>query len=827
MTNLAPTLQGAGFARSPVQGVEPVGTQLASSLIGVVGSLQQKREKPSASAIKGQALSPFVQRADEILNQSTLSEDQKIRSLNKLRRQVAREIPQYASDFNSVLGETFGVEDVVRLNSTHDTVINNVNDWAANTPEGQSAVAIAAGADPADRESILNEHYGSYVAEEAQIAKLKRQVAGGEATGALSDQFWRANTNRAKMNVNLSMVVVSEIFSDIRTNGKHQLSEENAAFIGIPGGVIDQQNILVFLEQYRNVLAQNITSGLNPDGDFLPPSEAWIDSSLSAVDTLIKVAEADFGSTKKILETTNLLEVDAMLQSLRKHNRGLYNAVKATSFLDPVAQQVLLQGFIGDDGLEDWTKAYGASDITPEERVETNTNASTDERERITGQAVDILNKGPVDPVIVKNSFVDLFSTTQGSYIGEATFQSTIVKNAGVLKERINADPEFAQFMQENLFSDINKTAAAAKNAVRKRNRNATVFIENGNVMVETPESTVKRPGAEIDVDSTLMELPELQLLQRKLSFAGQLDNGKQIVDAAGLENSRPTPVSMGIKVNEEMDPLLESLEGSSPMTKSYAPQRMQALLNGPFQELQTLFGAPLTINDAIAKKNTKREKNRRGSRHFHGDAIDISLAGMSKEERLSLFESAMAVGFQGFGFGQNILHIDLGLRRGWGYPKTGDSWGFTIPELKAMVANNAVDRPKLEFGSPRNRISISSVLNSEAEWDEGEGEPIEYTLLEEPQGQATSPLAPSTPQTTGEPTGAPQASVEEEVSSSADATDRLERATRQQLIDNDLNSVVAFETQEEFRKALDAGEVEEGQLVFVEGVAMTVKGDN
>lgn len=50
-------------------------------------------------------------------------------------------------------------------------------------------------------------------------------------------------------------------------------------------------------------------------------------------------------------------------------------------------------------------------------------------------------------------------------------------------------------------------------------------------------------------------------------------------------------------------------------------------------------------------------------SRHKFGDAFDISLAG---HDRRDLFEVCMAAGFQGRGFYQTFLHVDMGRARFW-----------------------------------------------------------------------------------------------------------------------------------------------------------------
>jgi hypothetical protein len=152
-----------------------------------------------------------------------------------------------------------------------------------------------------------------------------------------------------------------------------------------------------------------------------------------------------------------------------------------------------------------------------------------------------------------------------------------------------------------------------------------------------------------------------------------------------------PVAISVGAGVgaavvvpNDNMNPLFTCQNGGcSSMVRADAEARMQDMLMGRFAVLQSNFGRPLVINDAIAKDGSSRESATPGSRHFHGDALDISLAGMSNADRIRLFETAKAAGFNGFGFGNNILHIDLrSTPAGWTYGDISTWGGRPVSEL-------------------------------------------------------------------------------------------------------------------------------------------------
>jgi hypothetical protein len=163
-----------------------------------------------------------------------------------------------------------------------------------------------------------------------------------------------------------------------------------------------------------------------------------------------------------------------------------------------------------------------------------------------------------------------------------------------------------------------------------------------------------------------------------RFAEASSFDSSVSVIPGTVQVNTGPYPpqggeagtplTDMDVTVNEGMNPIFDPEDGGSHMVRPGAADRMQETLAGPFSRLQESFGEPIMINDAIAKDGTSRETQTPGSRHFHGDALDISVAGMSNADRIRLFEEAQRAGFTGFGFGNNILHVDRGPARGWSY---------------------------------------------------------------------------------------------------------------------------------------------------------------
>lgn len=92
-------------------------------------------------------------------------------------------------------------------------------------------------------------------------------------------------------------------------------------------------------------------------------------------------------------------------------------------------------------------------------------------------------------------------------------------------------------------------------------------------------------------------------------------------------------------------------------------------------RRLEDLAGGPLTITSGYRDPETNaRVGGASGSQHLHGNAFDISVAGMSTEQRIALIRQAQQAGFTGIGVYDNSLHFDVGPARAWGPSYSRDS---------------------------------------------------------------------------------------------------------------------------------------------------------
>jgi hypothetical protein len=162
----------------------------------------------------------------------------------------------------------------------------------------------------------------------------------------------------------------------------------------------------------------------------------------------------------------------------------------------------------------------------------------------------------------------------------------------------------------------------------------------------------------------------------------GQLYQGEPVFGTSGDQPHKPSPKNM-FYAEGNMQKL---------MAEDGPFHRVQAKLNNLFPNMK-----PVRINDALVHAGSTRESTRpptgtkSGSQHFHGTALDVSIVGMSRKQKIALWKAAYEEGFRGFGFGTNILHMDMGNARIWGYGdihKNKEWVGISFKDLKQGIVS-------------------------------------------------------------------------------------------------------------------------------------------
>ncbi|AVO39144.1 YcbK family protein [Pukyongiella litopenaei] len=95
------------------------------------------------------------------------------------------------------------------------------------------------------------------------------------------------------------------------------------------------------------------------------------------------------------------------------------------------------------------------------------------------------------------------------------------------------------------------------------------------------------------------------------------------------------------------------------------------------FSALESSYG-PLSVTSAHRSPEHNRSVGgARNSQHLHGNAYDIDVSNLTRDERIKLIQAAREAGFKGVGVYDNSLHFDVGPPRAWGSDYTRN----TVPD--------------------------------------------------------------------------------------------------------------------------------------------------
>lgn len=123
------------------------------------------------------------------------------------------------------------------------------------------------------------------------------------------------------------------------------------------------------------------------------------------------------------------------------------------------------------------------------------------------------------------------------------------------------------------------------------------------------------------------------------------------------------------------------------------------------WERLQQAWGRPIGVTSGYRDPATNaRVGGAKGSQHMHGNAFDVSAAGMSETDRLALAGAARDAGFNGFGFYDDSLHFDVGGSRAWGPSYHSDS----IPGYARDWVGSNVGGAQ-SGGAPMGLLSVST----------------------------------------------------------------------------------------------------------------------
>lgn len=662
------------------------------------------------------------------------------------RRVYVNMNPQFANKFESVLTTT---GDVTFANQQAE--VKAVAEWTAS-PNGMYTRGLAETRypnDPASQQAFIQQEYAQWIASETEHARLKRESEAGNFRGNLSQQAWDASSVILQNTVGLATDTMVGVYEAVRMGQEVTLGQVSpdlaAAVPGLANVKITQDNFAAIAGQVKSIILRTETNRLVGmyGNNVQQPSQEYQNNLFAMFDDVTQsIAQ---GVDPKTIRDNQEARAETRFQTLTEQH-GIDTTIRLSKALgNNVQAQTAIYEMLN--------KMTSADGVSVFERMLTNgdtnfTDASRQGAQDAATGGIDVLDRAgrgeDVPQETITNTLNGLPAALDRANVAiDSTVYRTVL-NRTLLQDH---SEEVFNFVQADLTRELDRLSQMSPTDGRF---NVDSIFFDGEKFVFQQAGGITTTGGQED----LQRINDKIAVLRGSGQQGQALIGALTQDwlqteeqssaiAAPANTVELAPFAYG---NASMRPIV-SMEGASTMTRPEAETRMAGVLEGPFKLLQERLGRPLVINDAIAKAGTSRENNTPGSRHFHGDALDISTTGMSNEEQIALVQAAMEVGFQGFGFGNGILHIDLGDRRAWHYGNSTFG-GMAVDELIGMVRNGTTPRPELAANTnlPDNVVRLineatrGDTTEVGVEFDPGQGKPEGLVLFDQ-QTQMDQPV--------------------------------------------------------------------------------------
>lgn len=644
---------------------------------------------------------------------------------------------------------------------------DNQVEWMTG-PEGIAAYntgSLMFDGDEAQVQAYVAEQYATAMVTSGEAARLARDTTlmanqteySREAWNIYEDQFYNISLN--------SVTALSPHLQRLARGESVSFSEIEGfeALMGT-GGSINANNIETVFAQYRHRLVQEMTRMMRSSDIATAagaprigqPDSEYMDRILAPLDNVIAAFQADDPNAALERATSaDTLSVYSRLNPQDRAGMALINLFSNNPFATDALVTTLEAGGLTERALAALAGVSSGDPtaaLTPDEAADM---SGSEAAETVTWGVQSLhehIRSGNVDPETVQGLLTTITNAAgrAGSEIDPSVYRELFTPQAiEAIRSNRGATTSFSQFIQHDISSDWDELRQMMEGQFGSITFDGTRLVYNStertdNIGTTLGESSLSSGAQELldtineklgviqstGIGEAFGESPEAFFEALTAGMAAQGGTGTP-TETPGLEGQGASVANLEVWTNiynsagnatpiyEEgrvrayatpgTTPLVDSMEGASSMTHGSAQSTMSQVLAGPFAALQERFGSAILINDAIARAGTSRETETPGSRHFHGDALDLNISGMSEEDQLRLVQEAMAVGFQGFGFGNGILHIDLGERRSWNYGNNTFA-GVPVAEMQRMVADGTVPRPELLSGGGGPDIHPSTI---------------------------------------------------------------------------------------------------------------------
>ena len=414
-----------------------------------------------------------------------------------------------------------------------------------------------------------NEYYNreqaKHYATQAEITALTEQAGIAENRTKVGASYWESGKDFANTFIQTQLAGLSEIMVDIQ-DGTAEITPEMAAMFNMKPGKITAQNFYIALQSYRPTLARMLkdsTAGelasAGADIDILSttnPDKAWFDEVMGPIDSLIKVAETNFGDVSKTLKTLQDGDALTTLQTIKQTDPDLYSRINVANAVPPELRTQVFSLFT-EKG-ESWNRVanalsltFGATGETPEGTAARIEDMAKPDAEAALEFSLGVVETGKAEGDNLRNATMTVFGAMDrvkpNEFFGYDTFKA-LTKNAKGIAQEAAADPVFGNYVEQKMLADLNKNFKALT-LQTQGNPNLSIVMENGQLSVVSSggQTVVGMRGQSVDQSTIefnemevqrIMESPEFIGLQNKLNDMKAFGPmGDKISEAFSMEN--------------------------------------------------------------------------------------------------------------------------------------------------------------------------------------------------------------------------------------------------------------------------------------------------
>jgi hypothetical protein len=344
-------------------------------------------------------------------------------------------------------------------------------------------------------ESEMDKSFAKHISVQAELAQETDNVASANNRKTLGQTYWNKGRYFADEAIVGQVNVLADLVEDVR-DGSAIITPEMSEILGLPAGKVTTENFSTLLTKYRPTLVQSIIANTantlastgNVDVSVLeenPPTEEWITAVMAPIDSVIS-AGGNFDSAAEVVKNLKDIDMLTAYSNLTANQR----AVIAVSELMPPELRSPIYELSVDVNWKDTANKLAlefTAEKAPEVIVEDVSSMSSSEASDAALFAAGALDTGSVKGPTLRSSVLTLFAGNNrvdaSRDLGIETF-AALSKNSAGINQEAAMDPSFRSAVVDNVLSDVTKSFKKAENLLKGQPNLAYTVDDKGNISI-------------------------------------------------------------------------------------------------------------------------------------------------------------------------------------------------------------------------------------------------------------------------------------------------------------------------------------------------------